>query len=356
MLPVLSRGVGGPGIVAQHVGRLDADNALRQKNPHGVVCAPSMTILLCSPRGHPCRDDLAPFAVREESNLYFFVFPFPTFNIRGKRRGDDQVERPEADQGMIRRWSLLGRALHVLSLLLSGASGFVPPSSVLRASPSCHALAVMSFDGAERASALAFCRESPTAVIATVWPTAHSQVSAARAWLDTTGCTLVHEASIYLSPQAAVPAILALYHGEEWLDSNCWYMESPLPEGPPQGPFAGAKWKAQLAFREDAPMHVFVLDAAGASRLWSSKYAIREKLRASVGSLGNSCLHLTDDQSDALNAWRQGHGVLHGGYQAHARMKRIACRHRGIWADVCCIHTGGTSVTAATPFTVLGFC
>merc|ERR1712216_474273 len=232
---------------------------------------------------------------------------------RGKRRGDAQVERPEADQGMIRRWSLLGRALNVLSLLLSGASGFVPPSSVLRASPSYHALAVMSFDGAERASALAFCRESPTAVIATVWPTAHSQVSAARAWLDTTGCTLVHEASVYLSPQAAVPAILALYHGEEWLDSNCWYMESPLPEGPPQGPFAGAKWKAQLAFREDAPMHVFVLDAAWASRLWSSKYAIREKLRASVGSLGNSCLHLTDDQSDALNAWRQGHGVLHGG-------------------------------------------
>ena len=51
MLPVLSRGVGGPGIVAQHVGRLDADNALRQNNLHGVVCAPSMTILLCSPRG-----------------------------------------------------------------------------------------------------------------------------------------------------------------------------------------------------------------------------------------------------------------------------------------------------------------
>ena len=62
-------------------------------------------------------------------------------------------------------------------------------------------------------------------------------------------------------------------------------MESPLPSGPPAGPFAGAKWKAALAFREDAPMHVFVVDAAGASRLWSGKYVIREKLRQEVRSL-----------------------------------------------------------------------
>ena len=59
-------------------------------------------------------------------------------------------------------------------------------------------------------------------------------------------------------------------------------MESPLPSGPPSSPFAGAKWKAALAFREDAPVYVFVVDAAKASRLWSSKYSIREKLRKQV--------------------------------------------------------------------------
>ena len=167
-------------------------------------------------------------------------------------------------------------------------------------------------DFSGRARALAFCRNSKSAVIATTWPTAHSCVDDVRTWLTSSGAELLFDTSVYMKPEAAVPAILALYHGERWLESNCWYMESPLPEGPPNKPFAGAKWKSALAFREDAPMHVFVVDSSS-TQLWSGKYSIREKLRQQVGSLGNSCLHLTDDQSGALEKWRSGNGVLHGG-------------------------------------------
>ena len=209
--------------------------------------------------------------------------------------------------------------------------------------PGAHAFAAPRFRMASASSperALAFCRASKTAVIATVWPTAQSQVAEARAWLVGASCEIVHEQAVDLRPAAAVATMLALYHGEEWLESNCWYLESPLPEGPPAGPFAGAKWKAALAFREEAPLHVFVVDVADAPRLWTGKYAIREKLRQAVGfcsanlerssntlkikhthcrsrrqvdSLGNSCLHLTDDQAGALAKWRGGDGVARGG-------------------------------------------
>lgn len=182
--------------------------------------------------------------------------------------------------------------------------------------PGAHAFAAPRFRMASASSperALAFCRASKTAVIATVWPTAQSQVAEARAWLVGASCEIVHEQAVDLRPAAAVATMLALYHGEEWLESNCWYLESPLPEGPPAGPFAGAKWKAALAFREEAPLHVFVVDVADAPRLWTGKYAIREKLRQAVDSLGNSCLHLTDDQAGALAKWRGGDGVARGG-------------------------------------------
>ena len=43
---------------------------------------------------------------------------------------------------------------------------------------------------AESAEALKFCCSSATAVVATVWPTAHSQASAARAWLLDSGALL----------------------------------------------------------------------------------------------------------------------------------------------------------------------
>ena len=40
---------------------------------------------------------------------------------------------------------------------------------------------------------------------------------------------------------------------------------------------AGAKWKAALTFREQAPMHVFVVDVGQDSSMWSGKYQIRER-------------------------------------------------------------------------------
>jgi hypothetical protein len=44
--------------------------------------------------------------------------------------------------------------------------------------------------------------------------------------------------------------------GEDWIHSNCWYQESNLPEGPPPGPFAGAKWKAALVPSNLNPIHM----------------------------------------------------------------------------------------------------
>ena len=166
-------------------------------------------------------------------------------------------------------------------------------------SPSPHSFAaprLMMASASSPERALAFCRASKTAVIATVWPTAQSQVAEARSWLVGARCKIVHEQAVDLRPAAAVPTMLALYHGEEWLESNCWYLESPLPEGPPAGPYAGAKWKAALAFREDAPLHVFVVDVSDAPRLWAGKYAIREKLRQAVGRGPASALYLPRTQ------------------------------------------------------------
>ena len=162
--------------------------------------------------------------------------------------------------------------------------------------------------------AVEFCRSDPNAVVATVWPTARSEANAARGALLASGARLVHERTVAVARRGAVPACMALYHGEDWIHTNCWYDESPLPEGPPEGPFAGAKWKAALAWQQDAPLTVFVLDAQGArGSLWRDKYGIRESLRQAVGGLGNACLHLTDDQSEALEAARSGGRGARGG-------------------------------------------
>jgi hypothetical protein len=164
-------------------------------------------------------------------------------------------------------------------------------------------------------AALEFCRRSPSAVVVTVWPNAHSQAASVRSWLASCGASVVYEGEVEIEQRGGVAACMALYLGEEWLDSNCWYMESPLPSGPPQGPHAGAKWKAALTFTNDAPVTVFVVDAAAAGgALWRGKYGIREALRAAVpGALGNSCMHLTDNQADALDAWRRTGGAAGGG-------------------------------------------
>ena len=163
---------------------------------------------------------------------------------------------------------------------------------------------------AERTAA-DFCRTSPHAVIVTVWPTAHAQAAAARRWVEDCGGKILHDAEVAIGKQGAIATCLALYSGEDWLETNCWYGESPLPTGPPDGPHAGARWKAALTWTQDAPLTVLVVDASETGgALWSSKYRVREQLRREVGGLGNCCVHLTDDQTAAL----RGGGASGGGY------------------------------------------
>ena len=174
----------------------------------------------------------------------------------------------------------------------------------------------MAAGAAAGADVREFCCSSPSAVMVTVWPTAFSQKDAVRQWLSDCGAEIKHESEIRLTQRAGVPACLALYFGEDWLHSNCWYTESPLPEGPPEGPYAGAKWKAALTFRDSTPdpMAVFVVDAAATDgELWHTKYRVREKLRKAVGALGNACIHVTDDQTAALGAWRRDDSGSDGG-------------------------------------------
>ena len=187
--------------------------------------------------------------------------------------------------------------------LLGCASAF---SSTARLLPTRRS-AVMT---AERTAA-DFCRTSPHAVIVTVWPTAHAQAAAARRWVEDCGGKILHDAEVAIGKQGAIATCLALYSGEDWLETNCWYGESPLPEGPPDGPHAGARWKAALTWTQDAPLTVLVVDASETGgALWSSKYRVREQLRREVGGLGNCCVHLTDDQTAALD----GRGASGGGY------------------------------------------
>jgi len=152
-----------------------------------------------------------------------------------------------------------------------------------------------------------------------VWPTAHAASGAVRAWLsDDCGARILHESEVAIPKRGAVATCMALYFGEDWVHTNCWYSESPLPEGPPKGPYAGAKWKAALTFSGslDAPLTVFVVDTADTGGgLWHRKYGFRESLRRAVGGLGNSCIHLTDDQSTALcAAGGAAQGGSSGGY------------------------------------------
>ena len=96
------------------------------------------------------------------------------------------------------------------------------------------------------AEAVSFCQTSATAVIVTVWPTAHDYADMARAWLKSAGAKVLFETEVhyivynhyfvvtvydfevlilvqvYLQPSAAVAVVMALYHGEAWLESNCW--------------------------------------------------------------------------------------------------------------------------------------
>ena len=69
-------------------------------------------------------------------------------------------------------------------------------------------------------------------------------------------------------------------------------------EGPPTGPFPGARWKTLLAFRPSGsapPLHLFVFDAAKCRTMDSEKYSVRAAMADAVGAPGNCCLHLTDE-------------------------------------------------------------
>ncbi len=163
---------------------------------------------------------------------------------------------------------------------------------------------------AEEAAAFRFCCECPAAVILTLWPSGGACRSMAREYLEQCGATVVHERAVGLRRHAAELAVRALYHGEDWLESNCWYEEQPLPGGPPDGPHAGAKWKTALCFRtggskeggkgaddDDFQLHVFVVDAENAPTLWNKKYSTRSKMARVSGNPGNSCMHITDSQA-----------------------------------------------------------
>ena len=180
------------------------------------------------------------------------------------------------------------------------------------------------------AGALDFCASSPAAVVLTVWPSGTNHISEVMQWLDGCGARVVHSQSVPLAtPLSELLTVMALYDGEEWLESNCWYAEQPLPDGPPSGPYAGAQWKRALCFKNDssrAPQAVVVDTGAATSSLWTGKYAIRSSLASLSGNPGNSCIHLTDRQSPAvLEAMRSGTSRTLAGGSACDESYAYAC-------------------------------
>ena len=167
-------------------------------------------------------------------------------------------------------------------------------------------------------AAFRFCCECPAAVILTLWPSGGACRGMAREYLEKCGANVVHEQTVGLRRHAAELSVRALYAGESWLESNCWYEEQPLPEGPPDGPHAGAKWKTALCFRtgdgsgeesngaydddgvDDFQLYVFVVDAGNAPLLWQEKYTTRSKMARVSGHPGNSCMHITDSQAGGV--------------------------------------------------------
>ena len=119
-------------------------------------------------------------------------------------------------------------------------------------------------------SALRFTASSPAAVVLTVWPSGTGELATVRAWLEGTAARIVHEQPVPLTTELSeLLTVMALYEGEAWVESNCWYSEQTLPTGPPEAPYAGAKWKRALCFRNAAASrepHCFVLDVSPCSR------------------------------------------------------------------------------------------
>jgi hypothetical protein len=126
----------------------------------------------------------------------------------------------------------LGLCLIVLNLLNCPARALRSPASIpwigsnSAATPTKPRLPqgakMMAASTGEAAAALSFCRSSPDAVIVTVWPTARSHARAARDWVESSGGKVLCEREAYVQPSGAVPTLMALYFGEEWIHSNCW--------------------------------------------------------------------------------------------------------------------------------------
>ena len=169
------------------------------------------------------------------------------------------------------------------------------------------------------AAALHFCSTSTSAVCVTVWPSGTGELAAVRQWLIDANARVVHEAPVEVHDDAisSLLTIMALYDGEEWLETNCWYAEQPLETGPPSGPWAGAKWKRALCYRnsKDRRPVALVADVSEAtSSLWASKYVLRRTLAMRSGNPGNSCIHLTDEQdATVLASHRRGERRRAGG-------------------------------------------
>ena len=141
-----------------------------------------------------------------------------------------------------------------------------------------------------------------------------SEAARVEEWITSTGCTIPYAFDVPCSSTPLSPLLvaLALYNGEDWLETNCWYYEQPLFSGPPPPPHAGAEWKKALCFKgpDQSTLKTFVIDTSSTSgSLWREKISIRSDLAASTGNLGNSCIHLTDSQEglsfseDAKAAW-----------------------------------------------------
>jgi len=178
-------------------------------------------------------------------------------------------------------------------------------------------------------SILRFTRTNPNAVVLSLWPSAigydngdeqapktQNQIDVSKSYLQRSGAKILYESAIDIPENVSTLLVMAMYWGEDWLRTNCWYNEQPLEDlkipglARPMGSWPGAKWKKELCFRQERPgtttavpitkrMHVLIADVGGDGnkRLWSDKYSVRAKMSRDTGHAGNSCMHLTDDQS-----------------------------------------------------------
>jgi hypothetical protein len=69
-----------------------------------------------------------------------------------------------------------------------------------------------------------FTRNSHNAAIVTVWPSGTNHLQQVSNWITKFDTPIVHEGYVNIENELAEKlTIMALYDGEEWLESNCWY-------------------------------------------------------------------------------------------------------------------------------------